>query len=62
MEKWGLGQAKHQRPPTRAVSNHAVLLVPTKVHEITIRQDSLPYQITVTGAPLSLEFAEIFPP
>lgn len=62
IEKWGLGPANHPRPPTRAVQNATVLLIPTKLHQvIIIRQVSPSHQSKITGAPMVLEFAEIPP-
>lgn len=61
IEKWGLSAGNFQRPPTRAVPNPAVILVPNKLQEITIlRQASPPRPAIVTGAPLILEFVKIF--
>lgn len=61
IEKWGLSAGNFQRPPTRAVPNPTVLLVPKKLQETTIlRQASPPRPAIVTGAPLILEFVKIF--
>ena len=61
IEKWGLDAGNFQRPPTRAIPNSTVVLVPTKRQEITIvRQANPPRPAIVTGAPLILEFVKIF--
>jgi hypothetical protein len=57
IEKWELAPMTGRRPPTRAFPNAPNIpppLIPTKMHEITILQN------TVTGAPLVLEFDKIF--
>lgn len=62
-DKWGLGPANHPRPPTIAVQNSTVPLVPTKLHQITIICQASPsHQSKITGAPMVLEFAQIPPP
>ena len=49
IEKWGLSAGNCQRPPTRAVPNPTVLLLPEKLPEITIlRQASPPRPAIVT--------------
>lgn len=61
IEKWGLDAGNFQRPPTRAIPNPTVVLVPTKRQVITIvRQANPPRPAIVTGAPLILEFVKIF--
>jgi hypothetical protein len=57
IEKWELAPISESRPSTRALPNAVNIpppLIPTKIQEITIDQN------TVTGAPLVLEFDKIF--
>jgi hypothetical protein len=54
IEKWELAPMIERRPPTRAFPNNPPPLIPTKIHEITVAQN------TVTGAPLILDFQKIF--
>jgi hypothetical protein len=71
IEQWCMSPPTGPRPVTRALSNtntnaNAIILVPTKIQELTVIQDPpippLPGTIptyTVTGAPLDLDFEKL---